>query len=199
MRDPSTRASLLTRMRDPANEPAWREFDELYRDLILRWCRRSGLQRWDAEDVRQVVMMSLAGVLRRGFRYQPEMGRFRDYLGRTVRHAIHARRRGAAQPLWNGPEGLSEQCADARAELDEAWEQEWQDYHLRRALGHLRGSMSERNRELFEGLLDGVSPSVLAQRYGLSEPAVRKVKQRVLAELREQIVAQVRDEDAFES
>ncbi len=46
----TTRPSLLERVRDPANDAAWAEFDRSYGELILRYCHRCGLQHSDAED-----------------------------------------------------------------------------------------------------------------------------------------------------
>jgi hypothetical protein len=39
---------LLSRVRDVADEAAWREFQALYHDLLLLFCRRQGLQEPDA-------------------------------------------------------------------------------------------------------------------------------------------------------
>src|SRR5262249_50590980 len=86
-----TRASLLSRLRDPADAVAWSEFDATYRDLILRHCRRRGLQTEDAEDVQQQVMLALARALP-AFRYDAARNRFRDHLGQVVNHAIHRHR-----------------------------------------------------------------------------------------------------------
>ena len=55
-----TRASLLSRLKDGTDQNAWWEFDRAYRDLILSYACRQGLQPADAEDVRQLVMMNLA-------------------------------------------------------------------------------------------------------------------------------------------
>src|SRR5262245_21131416 len=84
----TTHPSLLARLRDPRDEPAWREFEARYRDLVRRFCRRKGLQESDAEDVGQFVFLALARTLPT-FRLEPGRGRFRDYLGCAVTNAIH--------------------------------------------------------------------------------------------------------------
>ena len=70
----STHPSLLSRVRDPANAGAWREFESLYGSLILGYCRRLGLQLSDAEDVRQVVMTDLSTALPK-FALEPLCGK----------------------------------------------------------------------------------------------------------------------------
>src|SRR5262249_5091882 len=87
------RPSLLDRRRDPADAAGWGEFDRMYGELIVRYCRGRGLQLADAEDVRQIVLWNLSKAMP-GFRYSRERGRFRDYLGRAVRNAIWRRRPG---------------------------------------------------------------------------------------------------------
>src|SRR5262249_55617213 len=79
----ATRVSLLGRLRlNPLDQAAWNEFVDRYGPMIFRWCRQQGLQGVDAEDVTQNVLLKLARRMRT-FVYQPERGRFRDWL-RTV-------------------------------------------------------------------------------------------------------------------
>ena len=91
MHPESTRPSLLARLRDARDAAAWSEFDASYRDLIRRYCARSGLQAADTEDVCQIVLMALTSSLQ-GFRFDPARGRFRSYLGRITKSAIHQQR-----------------------------------------------------------------------------------------------------------
>ena len=57
---PETRASLLIRVRDPADQTAWHEFVEIYRPIILRLARQKGMQDADADDVAQQVLVAVA-------------------------------------------------------------------------------------------------------------------------------------------
>ncbi len=63
--------SLLARVRDLNDDEAWREFDRRYRDLVLRDDCRIGLEVWDADEMRHVVMMRPASDLR-GFEFDPK-------------------------------------------------------------------------------------------------------------------------------
>ena len=82
-----THPSLLSRVRDPSDAAAWREFEARYGPLIMGYCRRLGRPLTDAEDVRQIVMTDLSKALP-NFRFDPKRGKFRTYLGRVVRNAV---------------------------------------------------------------------------------------------------------------
>lgn len=194
-RDPTTRASLLSRLREGKDEAAWREFHARYGEMILAWCLRMGLRPWDAEDVRQRVMIDLTRALGSGFRYRPELGRFRHYLGRVVRNRIY---RFSAEQRGMEP-GAGVEVGVGDDELDARWEEEWRDHHLRLALRAMRGSLAPNHRELLDRLMRGESAREAAVALTMTEAAVRKAKERLLAELRERVRLQVLDEDGFES
>lgn len=190
----TTRPTLLSRVRDPADRAAWDEFDAHYRDLILGYCRARGLQLFDAEDVRQLVMMNLAAALR-GFQYDPRRGRFRDYLGRVTRGAIQ---RVVARPKPDGRAlSIEQDYVEPAAGDDDAalWEQEWAAHHYRLAMRAVRASFEPRSVAAFESLVAGASVAESARAHGLSEQALHKIKQRIRDRLRELIARQVREED----
>src|SRR5215470_1734099 len=136
----TTQPSLLIRVRNPNDQAAWREFDLKYRGLILGYCRARGLQASDAEDVRQIVMLNLAKFLP-AFEYQPGKGRFRYYLGRTVRHAIaHFFSRPNRANAALDSDVLAAIPAPQTDETDETWEQEWVRHHFRLAMETVRAT-----------------------------------------------------------
>lgn len=82
---PETRASLLIRVRDPADQAAWHEFVEIYRPVVLRLARQKGMQQADADDVAQQILLSIARAVES---YDSERGRFRAWLNRVAHNAI---------------------------------------------------------------------------------------------------------------
>ncbi len=193
-----TRLSLLSRVRDSSNEAAWAEFESRYRDLILRYALARGLQHADAEDVSQIVFLSLSRALR-GFQYSPQKGRFRDYLGRTVRNAV-ARFRARPNPAplsLDALEGLAdEERGDDHA--DALWEQQWVDHHYRLALRTVRETFDRKSVEIFERLIEGREVCDVAVEFATTKQAVHKIKQRIRARMEELIVTQVQEEDAVD-
>jgi RNA polymerase sigma-70 factor (ECF subfamily) len=190
-----THPSLLSRVRDPSDHAAWREFEATYRELLVRFCRRQGWQLADAEDLVQTVMASLVRSLP-GFVYDRARGRFRDYLYRAVRNAMSQRvarpkERGGALDMdeeWPAPAGED-------PALQTAWEQEWVHHHYRLAMVSVRASFEARSVEVFERCVAGETVQSVAAAFEMSTQAVHKVRQRIKARLEELIAAQIRDED----
>lgn len=188
-----TRKSLLLRVRDPADEAAWREFADQYRELLERYCRVRGLQAADVDDVCQLAFVNLLRSLR-SFEYDPARGRFRHFLGRIVRNAIHTH---FSRPGRSNPALDTTILAAIPAEPgdDDAWEQEWMDQHFRRAMRSVRESFDGRSVEVFDQLLAGAAVEDVARQRGMSDQAVYKIKQRVRDRLSELIAQQVSEED----
>src|SRR5437879_11778992 len=84
---PSTRVSLLLRLRDPQDHEAWMEFVTLYEPVTYRLLRRKGLQDADARDVMQELLLAVSRSIDR---WDPakERGSFRGWLRRVARNLV---------------------------------------------------------------------------------------------------------------
>lgn len=84
---PETRASLLIRVRDPADQAAWEEFVEIYRPVILRMAWKKGIQNADAEDLAQQVLVSVSKAVEQRA-HDHERAKFRTWLHQVAHNAI---------------------------------------------------------------------------------------------------------------
>ena len=84
---PETRASLLIRIRDPADQAAWQEFVEIYEPVIQRLARQKGLQQADADDVSQQILAAVAGAVEQR-EHDRKRAKFRTWLHRVAHNAI---------------------------------------------------------------------------------------------------------------
>jgi RNA polymerase sigma-70 factor (ECF subfamily) len=195
MDDDTTSSTFLAKLRDLADDASWREFDARYRELILRYCRRSGLQPAQADDVHQLVMISFARAMP-GFTYRRELGRFRSYLRRVVKNAIA---RYVACPVESlrtlSLDELTMEAAEPADEIDEPWEREWMHHHFRIAMGKARRAFEPQSIEIFELLMVGQAASELAATFGVTVDAIHKIRQRVRSHLETEIAAQIDAED----
>ncbi len=197
----STSTSLLSRIRNADDHEAWREFEIRYRELLLRFCRRRGMQYADADDIVQTVFINFSKSLAQ-FAYDPQRGRFRDYLYRSMRNAIGMHRRrsmGRFEALDTCVEPCAESPDAAGDGVDLAlWQEEWVAHHYRLAMGRIRGEFEQRNLEIFERIVQGESVADLARDFGLNEPAIYATRRRIRLRLQELIDEQVREEDQFD-
>jgi RNA polymerase sigma-70 factor (ECF subfamily) len=84
---PTTRISLLLRVKDPRDDAAWGEFVARYRQPIVQFCaRKLAFRSADSEDVAQEVLLKLLAALRQ-FEYDPT-GSFRKWLRTVARYAV---------------------------------------------------------------------------------------------------------------
>jgi RNA polymerase sigma-70 factor (ECF subfamily) len=179
---PTTRQTLLHRVRDPADREAWEEFFELYAPLLERYARACGLARADAEEVRDQCLEVLARRLP-AFEYRRAKGSFQAWLHGIARGKVvdllRARkvrpRESVALERLGGPEPAP----------DELWEREWRAEHLRHALRRLQREMDPARFRAFELLLVEELPvPEVARRTGFSAPQIYKLKSAALRRVR---------------
>lgn len=190
----ATQPSLLLRLRNPEDEDAWREFSAKYRDLVIGYCRRRGVQPADCDDILQMVWMNLAKGLR-SFEYDPTLGRFRDYLRRVVRSAIarHFSRPNPARCALDTTMLAVTPAGDT--DNDPHWEAEWVDHHYRLAMETVRRTFDARSVAIFDLLLAGDTVAALARTFSTTEQAIHKIKQRIRDRMVVLVEQQIRAED----
>ncbi len=190
----TTHGTLLARIADPADSNAWSEFCAQYEEMIRAFARRQGVVGANADDIVQDVLLSLTKAMP-GFEYNPEKGRFRSYLKTVVVRAIIRRteREPGAAPLSDLDEATRAAATDPS--LDDAWEEEWRQQHLRRAMRIVESEFNATDLSSFQAyVLEGKDAAEVAAQMGVSTGQVYTAKHRVLARLRTVIAAQVEDE-----
>lgn len=85
----TTAKSLLLRVRDPADEEAWKEFVAIYAPQVFAWARKRGFQNADAADLTQTVLGKLVTAMQT-FEYDPRRGRFRAWLQTVTKNAVRS-------------------------------------------------------------------------------------------------------------
>jgi RNA polymerase sigma-70 factor (ECF subfamily) len=186
---PATRSSLLVRLRDSTDGPAWREFVDLYGPLIFRYGLRQGLQEADAADLTQDVLARVARALPRGL-YDPERGDFRGWLFTVVRNQFRnvLERRGR-QEQGTGDTSAQEALAEQPAPGDDAaWHEEYRRQLFVFAAEQVRPEMDAKAWQAFWRTgVEGRPAKDAAKELGMTVAAVYMAKSRVLARIKEQI------------
>jgi RNA polymerase sigma factor (sigma-70 family) len=188
---PSTRPSLLVRLRDLGDERAWSEFVAIYGPLVHRFARRRGLQEADAQDLVQEVFRAVARAIER-YDPDPDRGSFRGWLFRIARNLIlnllAAQRR---QPQGTGDtdmQRLLEQCPDPGGEDSALFEAEYRGRLIAWAAERIRGDFSETAWQAFwRSSVEGRPPKEVADCLGISLGTVYQYKSRVVVRIRREL------------
>jgi RNA polymerase sigma factor (sigma-70 family) len=188
---PSTRPSLLVRLRDPQDERAWAEFQEIYAPVIRRLATRRGLQEADAADLTQEVFQAVAAAIDR-WDPDPARGSFRGWLCRIARNLIvnllaaqkrHPRGTGDSefqvfleqQPAPDGEESI-------------LFEGEYRRRLFAWAAERVRGEFRPATWDAFWWTgVEGHDPRAVAGTLGITVGAVYIARSRVMARLKREI------------
>jgi len=185
----TTRVSFLDRLRDRSTQRGWVEFDERYRELLIRYAQRRGASLAEAEDIAQDVGLSLFKALE-NFQYDKERGKFRSYLRTAVVHALARRANRAARAGAVTPAEILDFVADPQDATDAEWEREWQLHRLRSSLRSLAKEFEPMTLEAFRlHVLADWNAEETAALLHMSKAGVYQAKSRVLKRLKERIAS----------
>jgi RNA polymerase sigma factor (sigma-70 family) len=188
-RQPDTNPSIFLRLNrtdTTVRELAWHEFHQRHAAAIAGFARQLGVRAGDVEDIVQDVLVGFYATAPR-FVYDPDKGRFRTYLKTCTFHAVQ-RRVGRDARFRGVP--LEQVDADA-LEVEQAWNDIWEQEQLRRAVEALRQEMgTTKTFRAFEMyvILD-LPPQEVSQRLDLHIDNVYRAKETVTRRLRERLSA----------
>jgi RNA polymerase sigma-70 factor (ECF subfamily) len=177
-----TRKSLLLRLKEDGEprELAWDEFYAQYAPIIECFARKMGAKPQDTADLVQEVAMGFFSVSPK-FVYDTSRGRFRGYLKtctwRIFRDKFGRRLHVAGRPL--------EDVNPSALQVDDTWNDVWENEMLQRALGMVRQRYLSRSDKAntfraFEmyALLDRSAEEVAAK-LAMTIDSVHQAKSRV--------------------
>ncbi len=184
---PSTRASLLLRLRNSQDHEAWLEFVTIYEPVTYRLLRRHGLQDADAREVMQDVLMTVSRSID-GWDPDKERGSFRGWLRRVARNLLinwlNRRRRQAIAIGGSDLQSMLDRLPDDSGPETVEFDQELRRALFQRAAEQVRGEVQPATWQAFwETSVVGTSPAEAAQKLAMTVGAVRVAKCRVLARL----------------
>ena len=193
MSNTDTRGSIIVGIcqHDPER---WREFDSIYRPMLIGFLRKQGLNEFDASDVVQDTFVKL---LSRIQTYNRERFKFRTWLFTVAHNAMvdHARRRATQKKAADGwvATVLHSSASDSVKLV-----QEWGRLHRTKILAHalktVRSCTSAKSWACFEQRLLRDRPGIeIAAELGIEPGAVFVNACRVLKRVR--AVCEEFDED----
>ncbi|MBQ6474294.1 MAG: sigma-70 family RNA polymerase sigma factor [Victivallales bacterium] len=175
-----TSPTLLNRIKE-GDDASWSEFHERYRRFI--WCiaRSYQVREADRDAVVNGVLVELHAAKDR-FQYDPDKGRYRDYLRKVVKHHI-LRLRRSEHPTEDLEGGGFEEPGEA--DFDEIWDKEWRDYVLEQARQLLRERLDPVTYQVASrSAFANEPPEKLAEEFHIKTEHVYLIKHRALKLLR---------------
>ncbi|HEY2414902.1 MAG TPA: sigma-70 family RNA polymerase sigma factor [Pirellulaceae bacterium] len=184
---PSTKVSLLARLRRGADATSWRTFVELYTPLIYRFCRRRELQDADAQDVTQKVMARVYIAISK-FTYDARRGHFRNWLGVIAAREIYRHQQLERRPGQRGGHHHDELSEQTPGPPEGDWFEEFNSHVLAVALQRIRGDFDDITWRAFDWTwLQSLKPQAAAERLNRPPEWVYKARFRVLKRLRAEV------------
>lgn len=186
---PSTRASLLLRLRSPkgqARELAWADFAEFYGPMIRGFARRQGCPSAEIDDVMQEVFAKLLKAAET-FEYDPKVGKFRGFLKVCTTRAVIDRHRSRGA----GRQVSLDEGAVADESVSRAWEETWEAELLDRAIAAVRADYQDNStfQAWFRTTIRNESVAAVGKALQMEADSVYQARTRVLAAVRQRVKA----------
>ena len=149
---PTTRPSLLIRIRDAHDAQAWREFVDMYAPVVFGFASKRGLQEADAADLTQEVLRAVAAAAGQ-LAYDPRRGAFRSWLYTIARNKLRdffaARRRQTMGSGDSAVQGFLEQQPALDADDAALWREEYEQRLFHIAAEKVRGHFEDSTWQAF--------------------------------------------------
>ncbi len=167
----------------------WSRLVITYGPIVYRWCRRAGVREADAADVVQEVFATIARHIG-DFQRQKETGSFRAWLATITRSRItDFLRRQSRHPNPVGGSAVLDQLNNVADPVESSV-----------SLEHLESSVARRIMSILESefeevtwraflltTIDGLAPTLVAERLQISLASVYQARTRVLRKLRQRL------------
>jgi RNA polymerase sigma-70 factor (ECF subfamily) len=173
----STSSTLLERVKTH-DEAAWRRLVHLYGGLVRYWCKKSGLQDADLDDVFQEVFRSVSSHIA-DYRHERLGDTFRGWLRTVTRNKIldHFRSRGREVAGTGGTEAYQRLCEEA--DSTDSLEIEM-GLVMKQAIEIVQAEFEPQTwRAFWRTVVDNVPTSAVAEELEMSTAGVRQAKSRV--------------------
>jgi len=186
----TTRKDLLQKVHEQDDE-AWRKFDEFYTPMILLRAKDLRLVPQEVEELMQNVRLAVFKNDACG-RHDPKLGRFRDYLRKIITNCAYdiLNARKSNEHFGSVPDVEDESGK-------QAFEEEWRQYILEKAMEEVRAHCDETTFMAFDLYGRQEKPcKEVAEILGISENLVQQHKSRVIKRLRTVVKRLTQDPDA---
>ena len=191
---PTTRPSLLVRLRNLQDQQSWEEFYTIYQPLVFRMARNQGFQDADASELTQEVFLAVASAIER-WDPDPQRGSFRGWLFRIARNLMinwlaNRRRHPAGAGNSDIRKLLAEQPDPHELDGEDSavFDREYKRQAFAWAADQIRHEFRENTWQAFWlTSVENQSVPEAAEKLKISAGAVYIARSRIMARLRQKI------------
>ncbi len=151
-----TRESLLSRLRDLADDESWQDFFNTYWRLIYEVALKTGITEAEAQEVVQETLISVAKSMP-DFRYDRSRGSFKGWLLQITRRRISdlvrkrmQNRAGGAHIETLASDALETVADPSSCDLENIWDAEWEKHLFNTAARNVRKKVRPEHYQLFD-------------------------------------------------
>ncbi len=186
---PATRASLLAALRDGPGAPGWREFFEYYAPAVYRVARMRALDKHDADDIVQQVMLSITRHID-GFNYDRDRGQFRQWVRRIAENKINDYRRRRSKVTA----ALRDDLPGEQVDVESLWDAQWRLQDILFCLDEVAADFAPRRVEAFRlYVMEDISAAEVAERLGMTVGHVYVTRTQIINRIRERMACLEQD------
>ena len=183
---PRTRVSLIQALGERADSSAWREFFQCYAPAVYRVAALRGLQKIDAEDIVQEVMLAIAKKIS-SFEYRRDRGRFRDWVRRITDNKIVSHWRGNRKKLMIDHKVAADEAVD-QTTIDKYWNEQWELQDLEYCRTQISMRISPMRLAAFRMyVLNGVSAADTAAQLNIQVGYVYVIRNQILNMIKDEM------------
>ena len=183
----TTSKSLLCKLKERYDESAWEEFAATYRGYIYRIIVNLDIDKHDAEDLLQTVMLKLWQRLP-DLDYNPEKGRFRYFIVRITKNYVYKflNREGRKKSVITPGEDLVE-SSTLEPEIEKLAEKEWRLFVSEKAWDNISPQFNDTVKQVFLMNAEGISYEEIAEKLDIKVSAAYVYRQRIRKALQSEI------------
>lgn len=191
MINPETRASLILRLGDPADDLAWGEFLQIYEPMLFRLASRWGLQEADAREVVQETLLAVSKSIPE-YRDLGHTGAFRGWLAAITRNKLADHLASRAKEVRGSGDTDVHRWLDQQQPSGDSSLSLW-DWQQRRqifawAAERVRGQVRAATWQAFyRTSVQGEPVAEVAVDLGIREGMIYVARSRVMARLRKAV------------
>ncbi|HEX3148212.1 MAG TPA: sigma-70 family RNA polymerase sigma factor [Gemmataceae bacterium] len=197
---PTTRPSLLVRIRDARDNDAWQQFVQVYGPVVYGYGRKHGLQDSDAADLTQEVLQAVSTSIVR-LDYDRRRGTFAGWLFTLAHHKLHDYLCRQSRPgRGSGDSGVQARLEQHpnRSEDRAVWDQEYERRLFHLAAEQVREHFHDSTwMAFYQTAVEGRRGAEVAAELGMTVAAVYLAKSRVMARLCECVQKVEKADDSF--